>query len=1122
MATHINWLHLTDWHVGQRGQVHLWPNLRSDFERDVGLLVQAHGPIDLVILTGDLVQSGQKSQFQELEVKLQKLWSFFESLGPAPKLITIPGNHDMRRPGIHKTSSLAISGWHHNADIRDAFWTDQSGSLRKQVGKWFSEYTSWLEKTDIPLLNSSTGILPGDFSATFEKEGTKLGIVGLNTTFVQCKAGDFEGKISCSVRQLQEVCGADYVDWLDGHHLSLLLTHHPLSWFSQDSKIEFEREIAPPGRFRWHLCGHLHKANTSVFSIGGSDFIRRHQGASFFGLEFTGEEIKETRMHGYLFGRWSISDGHVEEMVFPRKAVPKTSGELRIQPDPEQTLNDNGAIRDSFKIKAFQTPIAGPEIKMNVFAGEADEWEDIKKELSISPKEAVEKLARSLRFTGSAQPHHLAIRTDERQAVADALGEDRRVWLVADWGLGKDSFIASVVGSKDSDFSPDFKFQDRVFHLRCDTFEKTTDLEEAFRPQLGMSVQDFVEAISVAGPSCLILDGIQSSLTNGDESSALMRLFDLLVDHSSGLSLIIVGRVVSTDRIRKVDLRPLDLPELRGYIQHHPNTQPDLLTEEALERIFEASGGLTVHVDRMLERLRVASLDAVLNEETALIEIATSEAPLHKALQQAIAAVRKVDEETGSRGLKLLKSLSLLTYGETIEQIKRFFPTEPFYLRDAELLDKSALIEIIALSQISPSVRYDNRSHIKACSSGPKILRVPKQVRDCVLSNLSDADKDIYLNAAADYYFRLGWRLGRKPKLRKTPDEYRDYVAHGVGNEYGVLQMMIVSAEISSNDVSLRLAARLGIHYCGVLRGASRYRDLRLASRGLLRALENTILTNEVSQLHRLCGRACRMTNHDAEAIDHFSKALEAGAGRESAESRAYTLLQLCGCLQEQGNKDEAEEAAQQLRALARPGTMLESQGEAKILNFQPDSPERKISLMALEKKAREKGWISHANDLTLERAYGRADYSADCILLDEVLATNETGWNRVRAIVEKAFRIIAEDDLIKLSGKDKRDLQQAYAFCHSQRLTLFNRCHKALWTIMEREGRLDVLYSLFKHGSFIWRLRGEEELEIHYFERLKAMEVSSNNIVKSGVMAEMHYFAKRAAVLVIRLIKHS
>src|SRR3978361_1640460 len=40
----FNWLHLSDLHVGMRGQDHLWPNIKSAFFDDLALMHERSGP----------------------------------------------------------------------------------------------------------------------------------------------------------------------------------------------------------------------------------------------------------------------------------------------------------------------------------------------------------------------------------------------------------------------------------------------------------------------------------------------------------------------------------------------------------------------------------------------------------------------------------------------------------------------------------------------------------------------------------------------------------------------------------------------------------------------------------------------------------------------------------------------------------------------------------------------------------------------------------------------------------------------------------------------------------------------------------------------------------------------
>lgn len=330
---------------------------------------------------------------------------------------------------------------------------------------------------------------------------------------------------------------------------------------------------------------------------------------------------------------------------------------------------------------------------------------------------------------------------------------------------------------------------------------------------------------------------------------------------------------------------------------------------------------------------------------------------------------------------------------------------------------------------------------------------------------------------------------------------------------------MISHAKEANDEHNLKNIARLAIHYCGILKGASRNRDLRVAAQGLFRLLEHTDLDDEVCDLNRFCGRACRLTDHHEEAVTHFQASLEHDKGKPSRESRAYALLEVTDSFRKIGNLDAALDSAKQVKALAKTGTLLESQAEAKLIDLRVGSPEKLDTLIAMEKKARAQGWISHANDLSMSIYSETKDTVQKFKATDNVLATDEDGWNRHRAIIEKAILAVRLDAVNKLSMKDRISLADAYAYCHSQRLSIFNRCHEALWSVLEHEGEREGLYRLFRHSSFIWRIRGEDDTELRYFERLKSLNDQSDSKAPLSIAIEITYFAKRATILVARLI---
>jgi len=225
----------------------------------------------------------------------------------------------------------------------------------------FSNFQNWRSSTKIPLLESLPGLLPGDFFSTFENRGFRLGIVGLNSTFLQFEAGEFQRKLVLSVRQLNAI--PNYIDWLESHHAAILMTHHPETWLSADAESEFRSEIAAPGRFQLQLSGHLHSPRFTQIREGGSDFRMLIGGVSFFGLERTHEGMIVERIHGYTFGQWTRKQYVVEERIWPRRLIKKEAGHRVLGADPSVDHHPDGSIDRDFRIPGYAPVVhSGPKV----------------------------------------------------------------------------------------------------------------------------------------------------------------------------------------------------------------------------------------------------------------------------------------------------------------------------------------------------------------------------------------------------------------------------------------------------------------------------------------------------------------------------------------------------------------------------------------------------------------------------------------------------------------------------------------------------------------------------------------------------------------------------------------
>ena len=367
----FRWLHLSDLHRGMSTQGALWPNLESQLFKDLTALHETAGPWDAIFFTGDLVQRGSSSDYVKLTETLNRLYEKLAKLGSSPVLLAVPGNHDLVRPGT-SPEVILLSEWSKRPDVQTEFWGNENSRYRELIKRSFENFNDWHDGHPFPRpARFQGGLLPGDFSATIEKDGLSIGVVGLNVTFLQLTEGNFEKKLAVSANQLTGVCGEHTVDWFDRHAFSFLLTHQPPSWLDRQSADELDAEIYLPGRFVAHLCGHLHEQANYAIQAGGDEAKRLWQGSSLFGLKQFGERKKVDRVHGYSAGVIDTTESGTFRL-WPRKAEKHQNKYWHLVPDQSSTLEaDQGTSPSPLSIRIVDRPQL-PTFRVLIFSTDPD------------------------------------------------------------------------------------------------------------------------------------------------------------------------------------------------------------------------------------------------------------------------------------------------------------------------------------------------------------------------------------------------------------------------------------------------------------------------------------------------------------------------------------------------------------------------------------------------------------------------------------------------------------------------------------------------------------------------------------------------------------------------------
>jgi formylglycine-generating enzyme required for sulfatase activity/predicted MPP superfamily phosphohydrolase len=334
----LRWLHLSDLHLGCAGR-ELWWQVESELQPSLRDGVRRLGPPDLVLLTGDLTNSG--TELALVDELLATLFALLRDAGggPEPLLVAVPGNHDLLRPVRREARSFRIlDDYERGADdpgvgeLIEELWVRRDPSFAAPL---FAQYQAWLEQRVVPQLERRGAQVhlshfPGDLTVRLDLPGRfPLLLVGLNSAWRQYRAGDdFEGHLELPAAQFHAALASDAsptanpLAILELQRRRLLLVHHPESWLSSRSRGDFRGAIYPPGRFDLCLHGHLHQGSSRSLAESGGEARRFFQAPSLFGLERYGTR-REERLMGYTWGRLT-ADGELR--VWPLRREVRGDG----------------------------------------------------------------------------------------------------------------------------------------------------------------------------------------------------------------------------------------------------------------------------------------------------------------------------------------------------------------------------------------------------------------------------------------------------------------------------------------------------------------------------------------------------------------------------------------------------------------------------------------------------------------------------------------------------------------------------------------------------------------------------------------------------------------------------
>ncbi|QFS38849.1 metallophosphoesterase [Burkholderia cepacia] len=1066
MTRKISWLHLSDLHIGQSFQW-LWPNFKTLFLEDLERLAGEAGPLDLVLFSGDLTQRGSAEEFASVSNELSDVWELLDKLGQRPVLFPVPGNHDLARPPKNDAQRKILRQWGTDPDVINEFWSGSDNQYIDVVHKAFSNYSSWLNglaERGIPTPECIMGRIPGDLSASITVDGIAVGLIGLNSSFLQLGDEDYSERLLLDLRQLNALTDNNPPEWCNRHEINFLVTHHPPTWLAPEALRHFNTEISPVGRFTSHFYGHMHDPSLTTVFHGGDAGRKSFQSSSLFGMEFLADG-KTERVHGYALGQIQLGDAEGTWKLWPRKArVNPRNGDRRIVQDVDnfdllpgkEYLEERIVLkRTALASRAVVAATSKPVDLATTVEETSHRWEDI------------------LRPTAYALPdqeQHLAIRPLQQQSCMESVRQKRMAWVCADWGLGRDGFLWSVAKRMGRE-------NQGVYRVDLGNYSTRAEFLTSFATTVGCSFPDFCKALTSAGPCILLLDeaptGIIGDQTITAPEQDAEKLAMMLRDFCPNAIIFLLARQVpKVHAIDVIKLDALDEADTRTYLLAHPSAGNEARSPKGVSEIFRHTDGLPVRIDRALGTLRVVSL-AELGPPTGtdLISSPSVTEAIPMSLVNAVSELASSSDPVAKRSWLLLKVLAILQHGESLQRLKRIEHESPIFPRHAEELLERDLIQIRSSTSI---IRQS-----EGVEDQVKILVSPRPVRDYVLSRMSPREIDHLVKKAVSLYFGESWRTGsaglRKPDGMLISDD-----GSLLQNPHFLVTRLLATPSVWQSTDSAEPVLGLCRIYCSALLEAKNYRNCAIVCRDVLAIIPSEGFSAHRDTIEIIFAKSLRMLGEHTEARPLYERLLTVD---RSKEIKAQLLLNYAMCLQSLGDV-AAIVAAKEVMDLV-PKTANALHAESIIYEMQEDE-DSDTKLLKLEVQARKHGFDTVANNLVLSRTAGNKSTEADNALRQvyTTAAANGDLYTAARATVRLAARSLRQTTT--LSSTDLAQLIKAYQYFYGERFdSLFSSAHQSLWNVFERQGDVRNMLSLFRHSSFIWRLHGDDDRERDYIKRL-------------------------------------
>ena len=1052
----ITYIHFSDLHIGDQLAVPLLSHVKDELLSDLEFIKKELGHVDIVFMTGDLVQTGAEKEFSEFEVFFDSLMQVLSDKGKVPVVFFVPGNHDLARTSDPANSThQVIKNWISNSELQDGyFWNKDSEYIRycEERFKYFNQFLrEYNRKYD---LSPRYGLLPGDTYHALDIKGIKVGVVGLNSSFLQIEGGDYQGKLGIYNQQITSLFDMRYVESLKSNDINFLLTHHNAEWFEPHSQSQYEGEIYKKSYVLEHFCGHNHIPKTSFHDDNFTGTSHVNVAPSLCGLEkFDDGSDKIDRIHGYHAGKYQIADdGSINKRFYPRIAF-KRGGTFVFTSDQSYGLLKGTEYVD----------VRLRDSKVSNMDDEDSPANNIRDILSSPTKSGSDVKFHPVVLKDSAW--YQGVRKQEQRQAISILNSKRCLWVTTSFGLGEEGFLHSIIRAMNVSINS-------IFMVDCDEVTSVDGLNRLIREHFSMPLNNLVDELQSAYPQPVL---IFSNISTYFAQRALQELSEIartVLHYNHKIRLVFVSSwVIPNDQFASVTLSPLGIQDVRHYLDV---ALPDEeFTAVEVEKIHGLTNGYPMCLDIVARNLAFASLDEMSDADFTFSNSALS---IPQATKDYIRSLKDSSQQDENRCYRLLLLLSILPKGDVFTSIKRFSSTSPFRMSEVSTLIERELITIDHYYVIKNSVLISQN----------KVLRVPKIYRDYILSLEEPDSLRLHYQSICAMYLGDRWQSGEINLPKAHEDDYNPFFYY---NLEAALSALLHHSIEQGDDAILSRYLKVAGNYVYKLSYQDMYYVALYVAKSFYQQVKDVSTIEGRSSLSFLkyqLAEAYRMNGQLNESISLFKEVIEEKILNKSDLQSSRVSLGLIYL--NKRDYDNALYYADELLKGEKANKKTQNALTARYIKASflrhkdRDLKELRSLYGALKNKGGQSIMLGNIAISIAEAAPTQASLK----LLENESKNQKTIYTWMRVTLRRVSMYLLPQFSISLNEKDIEAVKKVYSFAFSQMLIpMVNTAHDILWNYYLGYADYLQLLTLLRHSIYAWELNGLKDKSSNYVQQI-------------------------------------